>query len=62
MKFIHDRAKKKLRFFPSEGAKAVVVLADNYTHPWPKCGKPAPLELRQTANGVVYDQPYCSRN
>jgi hypothetical protein len=57
MKFTHDKVKKKVRFTGANGM--LVVVADDYTRPCPKCGQPAPLELRQTGNGPVYDQPYC---
>jgi hypothetical protein len=36
-------------------------VSPDYVRPCPACGKAQPLELRQTLDGVVRDQPYCGK-
>jgi hypothetical protein len=61
--FIVEPATKKLaakaRFRHRTTQQDLIVVSADYTHPCPACGKPTPLDLRQTDNGVIYDQPWC---
>lgn len=58
MKFTHDEKKGKLRIRDDNGV-VVAVISDEYVRYCPVCQKPQMLELRQTSDGVVRDQPRC---